>query len=61
MLEKLYTTKEAAELMGVSTRTIFRYMQPDYSPQLKAVKIGRAWRIKETDLKEFIEQSKNYK
>lgn len=61
MIEKLYTTKEAAELMGVSTRTIFRYMQPDYSPQLKAVKIGRAWRIKETDLKEFIEHSKNYK
>lgn len=61
MLEKLYTTKEAAELLGVSTRTIFRYMQKDYSPQLKAVKIGRAWRIKETDLKEFIEHSKNYK
>lgn len=61
MLEKLYTTKEAAELMGVSTRTIFRYMQPDYKHQLKAVKIGNTWRIKETDLKEFIEHSKNYK
>lgn len=61
MLDKLYTTKEAAEYLGVSTRTIFRYMQEGNTPQLKAFKVGQTWRIRETELKEFIEHNKNYK
>lgn len=55
-LEKLYTTAEAAEVLGVSVRTIFRYMK-DSEPKLKAQKIGKAWKIKESDLQAFINNS----
>ena len=59
-IEKLYTVKEVAELLQVSQRTVFRYMQPDYKNQLKASKVGGTWRITEMDLKEFLAYSNNY-
>ena len=55
---KLYTVKEAADILGVSTRSIFRYIQPNAKYQLKASKIG-SWRIRERDLEEFLEYKKN--
>ncbi|MFA5686416.1 MAG: helix-turn-helix domain-containing protein [Candidatus Paceibacterota bacterium] len=54
-LDKLFTIEEVAELLRVSTRTVTRYIE---TGKLKASKIG-AWRIKETDLKEFLEQTSN--
>lgn len=53
-IEKLYTVAEVAEILQVSERTVFRYMQPDYKNNLKAFKMGKAWRIKEADLTAFI-------
>jgi len=50
---KFLTTKEVAEFLRVSERSIFRYI---HSGKLKAVKIGY-WRIDEKDLKEFIERN----
>ncbi len=61
MIEKLYTTKEVAELIGISKRTIFRYIHTDSTPQLKAFKVGKTWRIRENDLKEFLEYCTNFK
>ena len=59
MIEKHYTIKEVAEILQVSERTVFRYIHPDAAEKLKASKIGRAWRIAESDLKEFIRARSN--
>lgn len=48
---KLLTTKEVAEMLRVSKRTIFRYIKDG---KLKAKKIGQ-WRIKKEDLDKFID------
>lgn len=54
-LEKWYKPHEAAEIMGVSTRTIFRYLQPDHQPkQLKGYQVGNRWRITESAIREFL-------
>lgn len=53
-IEKLYTVAEIAEILQVSERTVFRYMQTDVKNQLRAFKVGRAWRIKESELNRFI-------
>lgn len=55
--DKLLTIEEAAEKLRVSTRTIIRYIE---SGRLKASKIG-VWRIKESDLGHFLEESSNVK
>ena len=58
MLEdKLLTIEEAADKLRVSTRTIIRYIE---SGRLKASKIG-VWRIRESDLNHFLEESSNVK
>lgn len=54
MIEKLYTIKEAAEILRVTPRSVFRFIQPEYKNQLKASKVGGTWRITEKDLNDFI-------
>jgi len=53
--EKFLSLKEAAKILNVSERSMFRYIS---SGRLKAAKIG-CWRIKEKDIKEFVKQSSN--
>lgn len=53
-IEKLYTVAEVAEILQVSERSVFRYMQPDAKNQLQAFKVGKAWRIKESELNRYI-------
>jgi excisionase family DNA binding protein len=53
--EKLLTTKEAAEILRVSERSLMRYIK---SGRLKASKIGW-WRIRENDLNDFIDENLN--
>jgi excisionase family DNA binding protein len=53
--EKLLTTKEAAEILRVSERSLMRYIK---SCRLKASKIGW-WRIRENDLNDFIDENLN--
>lgn len=50
-MEKLLTTQEVADHLGLTQRTIYTYIQ---SGSLRAVKVGREWRIKETELEAFI-------
>lgn len=55
--EKLLTVDEVAEMLRVSTRSVIRYIE---SGRLKASKIG-VWRIKQSDLNNFLEESSNLK
>ena len=50
-ISKLYGIQETAELLGVTKRTVYGYVDEGI---IKAVKIGREWRITEEDLKAFI-------
>lgn len=49
---RLYSTSEAAKVLGVSIRTIYRYVD---SGRLKAKRLGtKTIKIAEEDLKRFI-------
>lgn len=55
--EKLLTIEEVAKILRVSTRSVNRYIELG---KLKASKIG-VWRIKESDLNAFLEDTSNIK
>lgn len=50
----LLTIAEVASILKVTERTIYNYVK---GGSLKAAKIGKHWRIKALDLKDFIEES----
>lgn len=52
----MLTVKETADYLKMDIETIRRYI---YRKSLKAYKVGKEWRIKETDLQEFIERESN--
>ncbi len=47
------STKEAAAQLGVTTRTVYRFIDEGGLP---AYKFGRVIRVKESDLEVFVEQ-----
>lgn len=51
---KLYTIEEIAEILKVTTRTVYNYIK---SGSLKALKMGKYWRVTEAALLEFIEDA----
>ena len=51
----LYTVKEVAIILKVTYRTVWSYIK---NGRLKAGKIGRKWKVAETDLREFVNSSK---
>jgi len=53
--DKLLNIEEVAEVLRVSTRTVIRYIE---SGKLKASKIG-VWRIKQSDVDVFLEDTSN--
>ena len=55
--EKLLTLEEVAEVLRVSTRSVNRYIE---AGKLKASKIG-VWRIKQSDLDRFLDETSNIK
>lgn len=55
---KFYTTEEIAEILKMDAETIRRFIRES---KIKAHKIGSEWRIKESDLMEFIEKKPNIK
>jgi len=55
MKDKLLTIKEVAEYLRVSERSVLRYIE---AGRLKASKVGW-WRIKESDLEDFLRKSSN--
>jgi acetyl-CoA synthetase len=50
-LEKLLLPAEVARILRVTTRTIERYCKQG---KLRAVKVGRLWRIPKSSLEEFL-------
>ncbi len=55
--DKLLTIREVAKILRVSERSVNRYIE---AGRLKASKIGQ-WRIKQSDLNEFLERNLNIK
>lgn len=49
-----YTLKEIAEQFKVSDMTVYRWIR---SKKIKAYKVGKSYRIKQKDLKIFIESN----
>ncbi len=47
----VYTLKEVEEILSVTRKTIYNWLK---SGKLKAVKVGRQWRVKKEDLEAFI-------
>lgn len=50
---KVYSVEEVADILKLTTRTIYAYIK---SGQLKASKIGKYWRITPAALQDFIER-----
>jgi len=50
-LIKMYSIDEVASMLGVNRNTVRRML---IRGELKGIKVGRLWRIKEEDLKEFL-------
>lgn len=49
----IYTLREVEEILNVTQRTLYRWID---AGSLKAFKAGRTWRVSEEALQEFIEQ-----
>lgn len=49
---KVYTLHEVESILKVSQRTVYNYIK---GGQIKAVKVGREWRITEEALRDFLE------
>jgi len=49
---KWLSTKEAAEMLGVTARTVYRFIDEGNLP---AYKFGRVIRVKAVDLEDFVE------
>lgn len=52
MTIKVYSINEVCDILQITRRTVYTYIKEG---KLKAVKIGKYWRISEENLKEFIE------
>lgn len=50
-IEKVYTLEELTELLHVTRRTLYNYIK---AGTLKAVKIGKEWRVTEAALESFL-------
>lgn len=48
---KVYTIDEVTTILQVTRRTIYSYIK---SGKLKAVKIGKEWRVTQDNLEEFL-------
>ena len=53
--EKLYTLKAVAEAFGVSELTIGRWLREG---KLIGTKIGKGWRVTESDLQRYIDENR---
>lgn len=53
MKEQIYTTEQVAKLLQIHPLTVLNYIK---SGKLKAVKLGRVYRIRESALQDFLEQ-----
>ena len=52
----LYEVEDVAKMLGVSERTVRRWIE---DKKLKAMRLGRGWRIEHDDLMEFMKTRTN--
>jgi len=55
MTEKFLTTEEVLSRLHVNLRTVYRWVK---AGQLPAVRVGRQWRFRESDLEAWLEQQR---
>ncbi len=55
-VEKMYTLTEIMTMLKLGRRTFYRHI---VDGKMKAVKIGRKWAVKESDLQEFLARGTN--
>ena len=48
---KVYTLEELVEILHVTRRTLYTYIKEG---NLKAVKMGKYWRVREDQLRDFL-------
>lgn len=53
MDEKIYTTEQVATLLQIHPLTVLKYIK---MKKLKAIKLGRVYRIRESALQAFLDQ-----
>lgn len=54
MIEKFFTTEQVANILQVHPFTILKFIKQG---RLPGIKLGRVYRIKESDVKEFLDQA----
>lgn len=54
MLKNLLTVQEIAEILKVTTTTVYRWINKG---KLPAIKIGKEWRVKEADLENMLKEN----
>ena len=52
VLDRLYTTEQVAKLLQIHPLTVLKYIN---SGKLRAIKLGRVYRVTETSLQKFLE------
>lgn len=53
--EKVYTVQEASEALGISPLTLGKWLREG---KIVGVKLGKLWRITESDLQNFIDKNR---
>lgn len=53
MADKLLTSEQVAQILQVHPFTVLKYIK---AGKLKGFKLGRVWRIRESDMEEFLEE-----
>ena len=51
-----YNPQKVAEILGLNYQTVLKYINDG---KLKAMSLGKGYRIKKEDLEEFIEENSN--
>ncbi|MBN1582236.1 MAG: helix-turn-helix domain-containing protein [Anaerolineae bacterium] len=54
-LQALLNIKKVAAFLGVSTATVYTWAQ---NGRLPAIKVGRSWRFRQSDLELWLDQNK---
>ena len=54
-MEKLYTVEEVASILNVHQNTIRNWLK---SGSMNGIKMGKYWRVEESQLQAFIEKAK---
>jgi len=52
MTEKLLTTEQVSQILQVHPLTVLKYIK---AGKLQGIKLGRVWRIRETEVEKFLE------